>query len=55
MEYWLGSALELLSEWFIEAVCHDSSVLQIWKEPLSITWELLKPIEWFEDQVCLAM
>ena len=37
IEYWLGSGLELLSAWFIEAVCHDSSVLRIREEPLSIT------------------
>ena len=40
MEYWLGSGLELLSAWSIEAVCQDSSVLRIREEPLSITWEL---------------
>ena len=55
MEYWLGSGLELFSAWSIEAVCHDSSVLRIREEPSSITWELLKSIEWFADQACLAM
>ena len=32
-----GSGLELLSAGFIEAVCHDSGVLQIWSEPWLIT------------------
>ena len=50
IEYWLGSGLELFSAWFIEAVYHDSSVLRILEEPLSITWEFLKSIERFEDQ-----
>ena len=47
IEYWLGSGLELLSAWFIEAVCRDSGILQIQKEPLSITWEFLKSTEGF--------
>ena len=55
MEYWLGSGLELLSAWSLEGVCQDSSVLRIRGEPLSITWEFLKSIKWYEDQACLAM
>ena len=47
---WIAAGLHDLSK---PAVCHDSSVLRIREEPLSITWEL-KP-KWFEDQACLAM
>jgi len=55
LKYWLGSDLELLSARSIEAVCQDSSILRIRGEPLPITREFLKSIEWFEDQAYLAM
>lgn len=40
------SVLELLAAWFIEVVCHDCSVLWIWKEYLSITWDVFNSIKW---------
>ena len=46
---------ELLSACLIAEVCHDSNVLRIRKEPLSITCELSKSMECPNVQACFAM
>ena len=53
--YWFGIGLELLSTCFVAEVCQASKVVLMRKEPLSMTLELSKSMQWLNDHACFAM
>ena len=55
MLYWLGISFELLSTCLVAEVCQASNVFLIRKEPLSVTLELSKLMQWSNDPACFAM
>ena len=55
MLYWLGIGFELLSAYLVADVCQASNVFLIRKEPLSMTLQLSKSMQWSNDHACFAM
>ena len=53
--YWFGIGLELLSACLVAEVCQASKVFLMRKEPLSMTLELSKSMQWSNGRACFAM